>query len=121
MNNGGALTVELLPEYTPQDGDSISLVQATEVIGEFASVDVQGVPVGFEADVQVTNDEVVLTLNAAVLLGDTNRDGLVSFLDISPFISLLTSNGFLDQADINRDGVVNFFDVAPFIGILSGN
>ena len=54
-----------------------------------------------------------------MLLGDVNRDGSVDFLDISPFISVLSSGGFEDNADINRDGSVTFLDIAPFIAILS--
>ena len=53
------------------------------------------------------------------LLGDANLNGVVNFLDISPFISLLSSGTFLDQADVNRDGLVNFLDISPFISILS--
>ena len=55
-----------------------------------------------------------------ILLGDVNLDGIVNFLDISPFISILSGGtGFLAEADINQDGTVNFLDIAPFIGILS--
>jgi len=56
-----------------------------------------------------------------VLLGDVNLDEAVDFLDISPFILLLSTTGFLDEADINRDEEVNFLDISPFIRILSGN
>ena len=52
-------------------------------------------------------------------MGDVNQDGVVSFLDIAPFIAILSSQGFLAEADINSDEVVNFFDVAPFITILA--
>lgn len=52
-------------------------------------------------------------------LGDVSGDGLVNFLDISPFIGLLTTGGFLDEADIDRSGAVNFLDISPFIGLLS--
>ena len=55
------------------------------------------------------------------ILGDANRDGEVTFLDIAPFISILSNASFLEEADCNRDGVVNFLDIAPFIGILAGN
>ena len=58
---------------------------------------------------------------AAPNLGDANQDGEVNFLDINPFIALLSSNTFLEQADTNEDGVVDFLDIAPFIAILSGN
>ena len=52
-------------------------------------------------------------------LGDANQSGVVDFLDISPFVSLLTSNTFLDEADVNRDGNVDFLDINPFISLLN--
>ena len=58
---------------------------------------------------------------AAPILGDANQDGEVNFLDINPFIELLSSSTFLEQADCNQDGAVNFLDIAPFIAILAGN
>ena len=53
------------------------------------------------------------------LLGDVNRDGMVDFFDISPFIDLLSISAFQDEADINGDGVVDFFDISPFIDLLA--
>ena len=61
------------------------------------------------------------TASPDALLGDANLDGMVNFLDISPFISLLSSGTFLAQADTNEDGAVSFLDIAPFISILSGS
>ena len=58
---------------------------------------------------------------APILLGDCNLDGFVNFLDISPFISILSGSTYLDQADVNRDGVVNFLDISPFISVLSSS
>ena len=52
-------------------------------------------------------------------LGDVNRDGSVNFLDVSPFISILTSGGNQYEADVNQDGVVSFLDISPFISQLS--
>ena len=57
---------------------------------------------------------------APFLLGDVNRSGAVDFLDISPFVALLSAGEFQDEADINRNGVVNFLDIGPFVRILSG-
>ena len=54
-----------------------------------------------------------------VLLGDTNQDGVVNFLDISPFISILSGAPFLAEADTNEDGVVDFLDINSFIALLS--
>ena len=57
----------------------------------------------------------------AQLLGDVNLDGVIDFLDIPPFISLLTNDGFQLEADVNQDGAVNFVDIPPFIAILINN
>ena len=60
---------------------------------------------------------------AAVTRGDVNLDGVVNFLDISPFITVLTmgeTGEFQAQADLNDDGIVNFLDISPFIIALTG-
>jgi hypothetical protein len=44
----------------------------------------------------------------------------VNFLDIAPFIGVLSGNTFQAEADVNLDGTVDFLDIAPFIAILSG-
>lgn len=49
------------------------------------------------------------------LRGDANLDGDVNFLDIAPFISILSSDVYLAEADINEDEAVNFLDINPFI------
>ena len=56
----------------------------------------------------------------SVLLGDVNMDGAVDFLDIGPFISLLSNGEFKEEADIDQNGEVNFMDIASFIAVLSG-
>ena len=53
-------------------------------------------------------------------LGDVNDDGHVNFLDISPFISLLSTGDYDRAADINRDTAVNFLDISGFINLLAG-
>ena len=57
----------------------------------------------------------------STLLGDVNLDGTVDFLDISPFIAVLSGGIDQAEADCNEDGVVNFLDISPFISILSGS
>lgn len=113
---------ELILEDTAsgQQGRLSSLISQTRVDLRFS--------VGIDGEVFILNkrDGVIrrlVTLTPA-LLGDANLDGVVSFLDIAPFIELLASNTFLEQADCNQDGVLNFLDIAPFIGFLglpSGN
>ena len=58
--------------------------------------------------------EPVLTI-----FGDVNRDQAVNFLDIGPFISVLSTGGFQAEADIDRNESVNFLDIGPFISLLS--
>ena len=53
-------------------------------------------------------------------LGDVNLDGVVSLLDVAPFVALLTGGGFQCEADVNEDGVVSLLDVNPFVVILTG-
>ena len=53
------------------------------------------------------------------ILGDINRDRLVGFLDISPFITVLAVGGFQPEADTNGDRAVDFLDISPFIILLS--
>ena len=55
----------------------------------------------------------------SVLLGDVDINGVVDFLDIAHFISLLSGADYLTEADINEDGVVSFLDIGPFIELLS--
>lgn len=55
----------------------------------------------------------------ACLLGDVNQDGTVNFLDISPFIGILSVGGFQCEADCDGSGIINFLDISPFITILS--
>ncbi len=59
--------------------------------------------------------------DTAVLKGDVDLDGTVNFLDINPFIGVLSSGGTQAEADCNCDDEVNFLDIQAFIDILSGN
>ena len=73
----------------------------------------------FAGDLRVSSD-ATLQLNLAeailgpTLRGDVNLDGAVNFLDIAPFVSLLTVTGFQAEADIDQSGEVNFLDISPF-------
>ena len=54
-----------------------------------------------------------------VFRGDLDRDGAVTFDDISPFITALAGSSYEIKADMNQDGQVDFSDVAPFIILLA--
>ena len=64
-----------------------------------------------------------ITVGAAApdpIKGDVNMDGTVDFLDIQPFIDVLSSGGSQAEADVNCDTVVDFLDIQAFIEILAG-
>ena len=72
-------------------------------------------------------EQIVLTIDGDGGLddghGDVNLDGIVNFLDIAPFINVLSAGGSPaqeSQADCNGDGVVSFLDISPFIQALAG-
>ena len=67
-------------------------------------------------------DDLSVTISEApnVLLGDVDLSGTVDFLDIAPFIAVLSSNDFQAEADCDESGTVDFLDISPFITILSG-
>ena len=77
-------------------------------------------PFGSGNAVDFSVQRISVINSSPVLLGDVNLDGEVNFLDISPFIEILSSPAFQDEADIDQNGAVNFFDISPFIEILSG-
>jgi len=59
----------------------------------------------------------------SVLAGDANCDGTVDFLDINPFVAVLTDPGGMPgcgimNADINQDGAVDFADINPFVDLM---
>jgi len=70
-----------------------------------------------------TSDLHVLDFDIAMatdfLLGDVNRDGSVSFADISSFIAVLSSGAYQIEADIDQNDTVDFTDISPFISLLS--
>ena len=71
-----------------------------------------------EASVRIS-EITVETVATSTLIGDVNLDGMINFLDISPFIGVLSMPEFQAEADINEDGEVNFSDISPFIILLS--
>lgn len=52
-------------------------------------------------------------------VGDVNRDKTFNFLDIAPFLAVLSTGEFQVEADFDGSGSVNFLDIIPFIGLLN--
>ena len=75
---------------------------------------------GGERDWILALSETDISVTAEILLGDVNLDGVVDFLDIPPFIAILSSGEFRAEADCDGSGSVDFLDISPFVAILSG-
>lgn len=71
-------------------------------------------------NVEIKSIEIVSAPDDDCLLGDVNLDEEVNLLDVSPFVTLITSGVFQKEADINGDDVVDLLDVAPFVSIITG-
>ena len=78
---------------------------------------ITGAPGNPGDSLQVAFEAVTTT----AVCGDINLDGSVTFLDIAPFITLLSTGGFQAEADCDLSGMVTFLDIAPFIAALAGN
>ena len=90
-----------------------------------------GVGAGVAGGDRVGLSEVHFKSASPGLPGDTNNDGVVSTLDIDPFVLALTDpTGYasafpgvdvLAVADINMDSMVNTLDIDPFVALLTGS
>ena len=68
-------------------------------------------------------EEVTLFENGTVLLGDVNRDGIVSIKDVTDMIDYLLGTDIdidLVAADVNQDGSVTIKDGTDLIDMLLG-
>lgn len=120
--NGDVVYEETAGSYdpvNPTSGDtSVSNTAITSFNGiVFGIFDDNPFP-GSTGSYTVSNIMIAAT-NSGGILGDVNRDGDVNFLDIAPFIALLSNGEFQVEADIDLCGKVDFLDIAPFIALLS--
>ena len=118
------LNITILDGYAPNVGDEFKVLDFDSSTGVFETISTPSLNSGLAWDLSRLQDQGIISVvagNSNFLLGDCDLDGFVNFLDISPFISILSTGGFLNEADINQDDDVNFLDISPFISILSGN
>ena len=121
---GGNQTFDLSElELGPTDFNSINVSQAGNVITISSAATIME-SVDFGAGTMNLVVDVTYVASGIVpeteLLGDVNLDGTVNFLDISPFIAILSTGEFQTEADIDQNEEVNFLDISPFIAVLSG-
>ena len=55
------------------------------------------------------------------LIGDVNKDGIVSIADVSTLTRIVLGMGFdPENADVNADGAITIADVTALVNILLG-
>lgn len=86
----------------------------TTITLEYAS------PAAASGNFRINSFTVMTGASQSTLLGDVDLSGQVNFLDIAPFIAVLSAGEFQAEADIDESDAVDFLDIAPFIAILSG-
>lgn len=117
---GGSQTVDLSTiAISPFDINAITVTQSGNNITVSSSFSVTETTTLGELEVDVTYVATGVVPVVTVLLGDVNLDGVVTFLDIAPFIAILAAEGFQAEADLDQSGVVDFLDISPFITALA--
>ncbi len=115
----GRVTITLNPAFTPVVGNSISLVRAATIAGQFSEVQMPTPPEGLDFEIRYEATRVNFVVVAATLFGDLNGDGVLSGADLA---ILLGSWGacpdppLVCAADLNNDNIVNAFDLGFLLG-----
>lgn len=108
---GGRVRVTLVNGYTPQVGDTITILTAASVSGAFTGVDyAQTPPPGAGWQFAPAAGQMRLRWSGQATLGDINNDGLVNSFDLTQLLGSWGSGP--SAADINGDGFVNSIDLA---------
>ena len=124
FSDGGLENLELLAENDNVSEDELqSEITINVITGTQYEIRVGG---GRSSESISDGSEGSIALNGSfiatpVLLGDVNQDGAINFLDLSPFIGLLSNDEYQAEADIDESGELNFADIGGFIGLLSGS
>ena len=125
----GILSVKLIDAgnglFAPQVNDEFTILSSVNpIVGQF---DNEPVSVsdgnGYQWEVLYNPNDVTLRLvsiDDGFIIGDVNQDGVVSLLDVSPFVEALTTGVYEIRADINCDGAVDLLDVSLFVELLAG-
>ncbi len=129
--DSGSLTVVLISGTAVSAPLTLTAATDTGAPRVTASTDLGGFVVAWvdNANYPTSADVLAQIVGVAThVLGDVNCDGVVDFLDINPFVLLLSDPGAWHAAfpycpesngDCNGDGRVDFLDINPFVALLS--
>jgi len=106
----GTLRVIYTDGFAPTGYWARKIMEGSDIVGKFTTVDVPPAPAGFVTRVYNSGTEVFVGQTCP---SDTNLDGVLNFFDVSVFLS--NYNAGSSAADLNNDGELNFFDVSTFL------
>ena len=83
----------------------------------------------FTPDLRFFLDDIfVMTEKEDWLIGDVNKDNLITVIDVTLLVDIILGNVAdsidmynLDAADVNNDGVLSVTDVTEIVNIILGN
>ena len=129
INSGCELSVTTLGGFVPEIGESYLIVCSWgTTTGTFAGLP-EGTKVtniaGVDLNISYAGgaDGIDIVLNGAPgtsIKGDVNGDGMVTLLDVDPFVAVTASSVYQTEADTNCDGNVDLLDVDSFVSLLTG-
>lgn len=106
----GTLVLTNYPETDLPAGETLTILEAASIEGEFDTIDDSELGPNRRAFVTITDTTVEVFVTC---FADLNADGETNFFDTSEFINLYNQQDPL--ADMNNDGQFTFFDVSAFL------
>ena len=107
---GGTLDIKFVDGFAPSSYWVRTIVDATEVIGEFNVIQSPPAPFGLVTRTYNTGTQLLV---GQTCLADINLDGTLDFFDVAAMLELFASNN--PTVDFTKDGIFDFFDIAEFL------
>jgi len=106
----GTLNLTNYPQGVLQTGETVTILEAASIEGEFDAIDFSALGPNRRAFVTITDTTVEVFVTC---FADINADGEADFFDASQFMNLFNQQDPI--TDMNNDGLFNFFDVSAFL------
>ncbi|MHA7811984.1 MAG: hypothetical protein ACX94C_01125 [Phycisphaerales bacterium] len=106
----GTLNLTNYPQGVLQTGETVTILEAASIEGEFDAIDFSALGPNRRAFVTITDTTVEVFITC---FADINADGEADFFDASQFMNLFNQQDPI--TDMNNDGLFNFFDVSAFL------
>lgn len=106
----GTLKISNFPQTQLPVGQTLTVLEADSIEGDFDSIDISELGPNRRAFVTITGTSVEVFVTC---FADLDADGQATFFDVSAFLTMYNANDM--GADLNNDGQLNFFDVSALL------